>query len=580
MEGGVAPDKPPGRPDDPSTAHSHPNLPGQPYSPFRPPAVAHLSEGFPSSSRYYTEQRSDYYASGSMLQSPLMGKHGCTPRGIRRALRKMLRSRAHALLTILVILANVAILCTFDRTNPTAPTQTVIRESRVYFNAIFAADVALAVIARGPTECLRDGWFLLEALTVVLGFLTYLPGMVDFTGIRLLLGIKYMSRVPFLRKTEIMTTALYRSLPLLRDFFLLALMFFLFFGILGVQLFGGRFGYRCVDPVTQTQVVDFWYGTDPDKVCSRNPGSGFQCPGNSTCVDLRVNPQAGTISYDTILQAWLTNFEVLSTENWSVVLYHSFDATSGAAYLFHGSVVFIGMYLLVQSIAAVVTTKLSEVCAEYAEDNAADPVEVIPPEAANPSPEPHSNPNPEPSPNSPNSAALLNHQDGQSGSTEAPKPAFESPAGAVALDIIPLALQPVADPGSSSTGPRSPSSAVGMTTPLDPAAKPESLWMRFRGFVRAVIRHRFFEAIVVSTIVANILALAVPFYGMNQETLDQLGMANKVFTCLFAAEATLRLLGDGPLAYFRDRSNVFDFCIVLIGILDDFVLSGASTGLP
>eukprot|EP00906_Rhabdomonas_costata_P004449 RCo006568 len=479
----------------------------------------------------------------------------CSFCGVRRGLQKALHSWVYSGFTVLVILTNTAFLCAFDNTNSDSRTQQVVRESKVYFNAFFAFDAVLHVVARGPVESVRDGWFLLESLTVLLGFLTYIPNVVDFTAIRLLLVIKFLPRIPFLRKTEIMTKAISRSLPLLRDFFLLALFFFLFFGILGIELFRGRFGYRCVDPFSGAQLTNFWYGSDPDKVCSSSRSYGFQCPGNATCMDLRLNPESGTMGYDNILLAWLTIFLVESTQNWSVVLYHSFDATSGAAFLFHASIVIIGMYLLVHSVAGVVTTKLSEVSAEYAAETAESSESTELPAAAD---------------TGGVSPDMVSCQTPFVG----PESAGHLSEGPVSMSMdMSSALQPLA------TATVSPGVASPCSVPVDMPRMPVPSWKLLQLFLRRLTHHKIFEGLVVCTIVANIVVLAIPYVGMTPQTLDRLALANKVFTCVFAAEALLRILGDGPRAYFGQSSNVFDFCIVILGIIDDFVLTGISTGL-
>jgi voltage-dependent calcium channel R type alpha-1E len=52
-------------------------------------------------------------------------------------------------------------------------------------------------------------------------------------------------------------------------------------------------------------------------------------------------------------------------------------------------------------------------------------------------------------------------------------------------------------------------------------------------------------------------------------------MTNVIFTTLFSIECMLKLYGFGPLNYFRDSWNVFDFVTVLGSIVDvlmEFVL--------
>jgi hypothetical protein len=42
---------------------------------------------------------------------------------------------------------------------------------------------------------------------------------------------------------------------------------------------------------------------------------------------------------------------------------------------------------------------------------------------------------------------------------------------------------------------------------------------------------------------------------------------NYAFTAIFIGEAVIKLLASGPVIYFRDGWNKFDFCIVLLSLL-------------
>eukprot|EP00906_Rhabdomonas_costata_P001540 RCo002548 len=281
-------------------------------------------------------------------------------------LRSVVESPWYRYGVLCAVLANALMLCCFNNTNPDSGLQRAIYSSEVYFTAIFVADIVVRFVAQGWRRCFTSGWYMTDLVVTILSVLHFIPGVVNLSGIRLLYAIKYLHLVPYLEATAIMVSTLQRSVVVLRDLFLLAMVFFTFFGIVGVQIWGGQLGHRCVDPTTGVQVVDFWYGTDSDKVCSLDRLS-FQCPGNSTCMDLQAPLAAGTVSFDNILLAWLTLFQTMSTEGWSFNMFHAMDATTPAAVIYFILVVILGLHILVQVLQGLMTSMLCDAVEEHKE---------------------------------------------------------------------------------------------------------------------------------------------------------------------------------------------------------------------
>lgn len=75
------------------------------------------------------------------------------------------------------------------------------------------------------------------------------------------------------------------------------------------------------------------------------------------------------------------------------------------------------------------------------------------------------------------------------------------------------------------------------------------------------------ESMILSLIVVNVLVMAMDWRtyrtdDVAQETFETLGV---IFLVIFTFEASIKMYGFGPLIYFNDKSNTFDFLIVMCG---------------
>jgi hypothetical protein len=82
---------------------------------------------------------------------------------------------------------------------------------------------------------------------------------------------------------------------------------------------------------------------------------------------------------------------------------------------------------------------------------------------------------------------------------------------------------------------------------------------------------------VTSVIVINTVQLAMPYAGMSHDYSWGLEIANDVFSAVFGLEMLLRVAAEGPLMYFSDALNVFDFSVVVLSFVD-IALSALSPG--
>nr|CAB3227400.1 voltage-dependent N-type calcium channel subunit alpha-1B-like [Phallusia mammillata] len=81
-----------------------------------------------------------------------------------------------------------------------------------------------------------------------------------------------------------------------------------------------------------------------------------------------------------------------------------------------------------------------------------------------------------------------------------------------------------------------------------------------------------FEWIIMSLIVLNTIVLMLKDNNMNKSYEDALHVLNIVFTALFSLECFIKMFAYGPLNYFRDAWNIFDF-ITVVGSIADVMIT-------
>ena len=87
-------------------------------------------------------------------------------------------------------------------------------------------------------------------------------------------------------------------------------------------------------------------------------------------------------------------------------------------------------------------------------------------------------------------------------------------------------------------------------------------------FFRNICDSNLFANLIVVMILANTLTLAMEHAGMSSGFVDFLKACNYVFTIIFVIEMLIKMLGLTVRMYFTDPSNCFDFCLVLMSVVE------------
>lgn len=127
--------------------------------------------------------------------------------------------------------------------------------SEIVFNIIFSIEMVMKTIAwgfigAGKHSYMKNSWNLLDFLVVVTGWVNVWVEAGNTSALKALRLLKPLKAINSVPGMQIQVKALFASIPsLLNVLALLTLMLFVF-GILGMQLFGGKLRFKCVDSST------------------------------------------------------------------------------------------------------------------------------------------------------------------------------------------------------------------------------------------------------------------------------------------------------------------------------------------
>ena len=184
------------------------------------------------------------------------------------------------------------------------------------FTVVFLIEMTLKIAVLNfywgaSNAYLKDPWNVLDFCVVCASvFSRVLPGdafqfVKSFRVLRALRPLRVIQRVPELK---MVVNSLFKAIPIIANVIVLLAMFWLIFGILGVQLFKGKF-YSCTDGDVSLQHECF--------------GSYFDEESEQLALREWVAPEWG---FDNIIEAVITLFEVSTLERWLDIMYLCIDA--------------------------------------------------------------------------------------------------------------------------------------------------------------------------------------------------------------------------------------------------------------
>ncbi|XP_062970428.1 sodium channel protein type 5 subunit alpha isoform X3 [Cynocephalus volans] len=94
------------------------------------------------------------------------------------------------------------------------------------------------------------------------------------------------------------------------------------------------------------------------------------------------------------------------------------------------------------------------------------------------------------------------------------------------------------------------------------------LWMSIKQTVKFLVMDPFADLTITMCIVLNTLFMALEHYNMTTEFEEMLQVGNLVFTGIFTAEMTFKIIALDPYYYFQQGWNIFDSIIVILSLME------------
>ncbi|XP_075420640.1 voltage-dependent T-type calcium channel subunit alpha-1H isoform X1 [Tenrec ecaudatus] len=186
--------------------------------------------------------------------------------------------------------------------------------SNVVFTSLFALEMLLKLLACGPLGYTRNPYNIFDGVIVVISVWEIVGqadgGLSVLRTFRLLRVLKLVRFMPALRRQLVV---LMKTMDNVATFCMLLMLFIFIFSILGMHLFGCKFSLK-------TDTGD----TVPDRK-----------------------------NFDSLLWAIVTVFQILTQEDWNVVLYNGMASTSSWAALYFVALMTFGNYVLFNLLVAI-----------------------------------------------------------------------------------------------------------------------------------------------------------------------------------------------------------------------------------
>eukprot|EP00736_Rhodelphis_marinus_P006678 Rmarinus@m.195 len=298
---------------------------------------------------------------------------------IRRCFYRIVEHPKFDVLIMLCIVWNCVVLAMEDPVNESSSLNKQLEVFEYPFVAIFTLEFVLKCGAMGLVihhgSYLRDPWNQLDFVVVVTSLIAFVdlgPNLSVLKTLRILRPLKTIRRFPEMRR---LVATLLKSIPLLLN--VVALMSFIFavFGIIGVQLLAGSLRGNCY--YENERYID---EEGSPIVCG-----AYKCPAmlsvNGTTVDGvcvtspdHPNPNYGVTNYDTIGWALLTNFQAVTLEGWTDIMYFLQDGLTPYVWVYFISLILLGSMFVINLMLAVINSTFNSfVAAEEGKSQTASP---------------------------------------------------------------------------------------------------------------------------------------------------------------------------------------------------------------
>lgn len=84
-----------------------------------------------------------------------------------------------------------------------------------------------------------------------------------------------------------------------------------------------------------------------------------------------------------------------------------------------------------------------------------------------------------------------------------------------------------------------------------------------------VAKSNFLAVSMMICVFINMITIIIPYTNVEESTAAWFDTLDQVLTYIFIVEMAIKLLGLGPLMYFRDNWNKLDFTMIIISLVID-----------
>uniref|UniRef100_A0A8R1DKV8 Ion_trans domain-containing protein n=2 Tax=Caenorhabditis japonica TaxID=281687 RepID=A0A8R1DKV8_CAEJA len=201
----------------------------------------------------------------------------------------------------------------------------ILEYSNLFFTGLFALEMLLKIIANGFFGYLADGFNLFDGGIVALSVLElFQEGKGGLSVLRTFRLLRILKLVRFMPALRYQLVVMLRTMDNVTVFFGLLVLFIFIFSILGMNLFGCKF----------CKVEEKFLGGLAKK-CERK-------------------------NFDTLLWALITVFQILTQEDWNMVLFNGMAQTNPWAALYFVALMTFGNYVLFNLLVAILVEGFQE----------------------------------------------------------------------------------------------------------------------------------------------------------------------------------------------------------------------------
>ncbi|KAI1232406.1 hypothetical protein IHE44_0006866 [Lamprotornis superbus] len=424
---------------------------------------------------------------------------------------------------VIIFLNCITIAMERPKIEPHSAERIFLTLSNYIFTVIFLTEMTVKVVALGlcfgEKAYLKSSWNVLDGVLVLISVIDILVSMVSDSGTKILGMLRVLRLLRTLRPLRVISRAqglklvvetLMSSLKPIGNIVVICCAFFIIFGILGVQLFKGKF-FVC-------------QGEDTRNITNK-----------SDCTEASYKWVRHKYNFDNLGQALMSLFVLASKDGWVDIMYDGLDAVgvdqqpvmnyNPWMLLYFISFLLIVAFFVLNMFVGVVVENFHK-CRQHQEEEEAKRRE------------------------------------------EKRLRRLEKKRRSKEKQMADLMLDDVLMESSASAMQRNPLICLALLPAAEAQCKPYySDYSRFRLLIHQMCTSHYLDLFITGVIGLNVITMAMEHYQQPKVLDEALKICNYIFTVIFVLESVFKLIAFGFRRFFQDRWNQLDLAIVLLSIM-------------